>query len=79
MRTARLGVSSRASVATHDLIDEEGGVAPLAGRIPSETDRRALLGMAVSITHNICERCGDIIGRGVRHRDRRAGARGRAR
>jgi hypothetical protein len=41
---------------------EEGGVAPLAGRIPTETDPRALLEIAVSITHNICKRCGDIIG-----------------
>jgi hypothetical protein len=37
-------------------------VAALAGRIPSETDPRALFDIAVSITRNICERCGDIIG-----------------
>lgn len=57
-------VGSKAELvsALNDLIDEEGGVAPLAGRIPGETDPRALLEIAVSITHNICKRCGDIIG-----------------
>ena len=57
-------VGSKAQLvsALNDLIDEEGGVAPLARRIPGETDPRALLDIAVSITHNICERCGDIIG-----------------
>jgi hypothetical protein len=37
-------------------------VGRLAGRIPSATDPRAVLDIAVSITHNVCERCGDIIG-----------------
>ena len=57
-------VGSKAQLVTalNDLVDEEGGVAPLARRIPSETDPRALLEIAVSITHNICKRCGDIIG-----------------
>lgn len=57
-------VGSKAELvsALNDLIDEEGGVAPLAARIPTETDPRALLDIAVSISHSICERCGDIIG-----------------
>jgi hypothetical protein len=57
-------VGSKAELVSglNDLIDEEGGVPPLARRIPSETDPRALLDIAVSITHNICKRCGDIIG-----------------
>jgi AcrR family transcriptional regulator len=57
-------VGSKAQLVSglNDLIDEEGGVAALAARIPSETDPRALVEIAVSITHNICKRCGDIIG-----------------
>lgn len=57
-------VGSKATVvaALNDLVDDEGGVASLAARIPTETDPRALLDIAVSITHNICRRCGDIIG-----------------
>src|ERR671915_2120824 len=57
-------VGSKAELVSglNDLIDEEGGVAPLARRIPTETDPRALLEIAVSITHNLCKRCGDILG-----------------
>lgn len=57
-------VGSKAQLvsALNDLIDDEGGVGPLAARIPTETDPRALLDIAVSITHGICERCGDIVG-----------------
>jgi AcrR family transcriptional regulator len=57
-------VGSKAKLVSslNDLIDQEGGVAPLAARIPTEIDPLAVLDIAVSITHNICERCGDIIG-----------------
>lgn len=57
-------VGSKAALvaALNDLIDEEGDVASLAGRIPTETEPRRILDMAVSITHNICDRCGDIVG-----------------
>lgn len=57
-------VGSKATVvaALNDLIDEEGDVASLAARISTETDPRQILDIAVSITHNICDRCGDIVG-----------------
>ncbi len=57
-----IGGKATLVAALNDLIDEEGGVAPLAGRIATETDPRQLLDIAVSITHNICGRCGDIVG-----------------
>lgn len=44
------------------LLDEEGGVAELASRIPAETDPVELLQIAVAISRNINERCEDIVG-----------------
>jgi AcrR family transcriptional regulator len=58
----RVGSKAELVSGLNDLIDEESDVGPLAGRIPSENDPRAVLDIAVSITHNVCERCGDIIG-----------------
>lgn len=57
-------VGSKATLvaALNDLIDDEGDVRTLAARIPSETDPRRTVDIAVSITHNICHRCGDIVG-----------------
>ena len=76
----RVGSKAELVSALNDLIDEESDVGPLAGRIPGETDPRALLDIAVSITHNICRRCGDIIGAvyGAATASRAAEARGRA-
>ena len=57
-------IGSKAAIVGHlsDLIDEEGGVGPLVGRIPEIEDPRQLLDVAVSIAHNLHERCGDIAG-----------------
>lgn len=46
----------------NDLIDEEGGVGPLAARIPHADDPRELLRIAVAISRGINERCGDLLG-----------------
>ena len=48
--------------ALNDLVDEEGGVAELAARIPYATAPRELLEVPIAITRNINERCADIIG-----------------
>lgn len=54
--------SKRAIVAAlNDLIDEEGGVPALAARIPATDNPRELLEIAVTISHNINERCSDIV------------------
>ncbi len=45
----------------NDYIDEEGGVGPLAARIPTEDDPVELIGIAVAITRAINERCEDLI------------------
>jgi AcrR family transcriptional regulator len=46
----------------NDRLDEEADVGPIAGRIPSLDDPVELLDVAVSISHNINERCADIAG-----------------
>jgi AcrR family transcriptional regulator len=56
-------LGSKAAIVRHlnDLIDAEGGVAELASRIPTATDGAALLDIVISISHNINERCDDIV------------------
>lgn len=46
----------------NDRLDEEADVGPLASRIPTLEDPVELLDVAVSISHNINERCADIAG-----------------
>jgi AcrR family transcriptional regulator len=57
-----VGSKSDLLAALNDLIDEESDIAALASQIPTETDPRSLLNVAVSMAQNVCERCGDIIG-----------------
>jgi AcrR family transcriptional regulator len=45
----------------NDLVDEEGGVAPLAARIPREDVPAELIAIAVAISRQINERCEDVI------------------
>lgn len=56
-------LGSKAEIVRHlnDLIDVEGHVAGFASRIPTATDGVALLDIVVSISHNINERCDDIV------------------
>ena len=56
-------IGSKAAIVAslNDLIDDEGDVRTLAGTIPTTEDPVALLEVAVTISHNIGERCGDII------------------
>ena len=44
-----------------DRIDEEAGVAELAGELMSTTDAKRVVALEVRITRQIAERCGDII------------------
>jgi AcrR family transcriptional regulator len=54
--------SKRAIVSQlNDLIDEEGGVNPLAARISLEDDPAKLVGIAVAISRQINERCEDVV------------------
>jgi AcrR family transcriptional regulator len=55
-----IGSKATLVAALNDLIDEEAGVAALAARIPTTDDPVALLDIAVSISHNVNERCADI-------------------
>ncbi len=45
----------------NDLIDLEGDVSALVARIPAATDGITLLDIVVEISHNINERCADIV------------------
>jgi AcrR family transcriptional regulator len=56
-------LGSKAEIVRHlnDLVDVEGGVPELASRIETATDGRELLDIVISISHNICDRCDDII------------------
>jgi AcrR family transcriptional regulator len=56
-------VGSKRAIVRHlnDLIDEVGGVAPLAARIATETDPHEIIHLAVMITRQINERCEDLV------------------
>lgn len=56
-----VGSKSELVAALNDLIDEEGDVGALAGRIPTEKNPRELIDIAVWITRNINDRCADIM------------------
>jgi AcrR family transcriptional regulator len=56
-----LGSKAAIVKALNDLIDEEGHVPELAGRIPLTEDPEELIAIAVSITRNINERCNDLL------------------
>lgn len=45
-----------------DRIDEESEVGPLAGRLRSSQDAAEVLRLQITITRQLVERCGDIIG-----------------
>lgn len=56
-----VGSKSALVVALNDLIDEEGGVREIAGRMERATEAIELLRIAVAITRSINERCADIV------------------
>jgi AcrR family transcriptional regulator len=56
-------VGSKRAIVQHlnDLIDEVGGVGPLAARVAAETDPEEIIRIAVTITRQINERCEDLV------------------
>jgi AcrR family transcriptional regulator len=63
VQTIYSSVGSKATLllALNDLIDEEAGVGALAARLGTEKDPGRLVAMAVHITRQVNERCGDLI------------------
>jgi AcrR family transcriptional regulator len=56
-----LGGKRGALLALNDLVDEEAEVAVHAGRLRQARDPRVAVGIAVRLTRNIAERCGDLV------------------
>ena len=64
VKTIYDSLGSKAAIvqALNDLVDDEGDVAALAGRMATSSHPVELLGIAVAISRNINERCADIVG-----------------
>jgi hypothetical protein len=59
---ASVGSKQELVVALNDLIDEQADVAPIARRLSQSDDPLELLALAVRLTRQMNECCGDIIG-----------------
>jgi AcrR family transcriptional regulator len=58
---ASCGSKRELALGLNDLIDEEAGVAELAAQLQAADDPRAVLALAVTITRQVQQRCGDLI------------------